>query len=143
MADNSINVEQLVEIRQKLIGVTLRQAREQAHLSLHEVADGTGLTPEELEAVEYGQRAISLPMLEYLSSYFNLQIREFQDKHGPVGAKVDQQHTVQDFLTLPPEIQAFVAKPINRPYLELAQRLSEMSVEKLRAVGEGILEITL
>jgi transcriptional regulator with XRE-family HTH domain len=143
MADDSINVEQLVEIRQKLIGVTLRQAREQAQLTLEDVADGTGLSAEELEAVEYGQKPVSLPKLEYLSSYFNLQIRDLQDKHGPVGAKVGQQRTVQDFLTLPPDIQAFVAKPINRPYLELAQRLSEMSVEKLRAVGEGILEITL
>ena len=143
MGDDSINVEQLVEIRQKLIGVTLRQAREQAQLSLQDAADGTGLSPEELEAVEYGQRPVSLPMLEFLSSYFNLQIRDFQDKHGPVGAKADQQRTVQEFLSLPPDIQAFVAKPIHRPYLELAQRLSEMSVEKLRAVGEGILEITL
>ena len=141
--DNPLNIEQLVEIRQKLIGVTLRQAREQAQLSLQELADDTGLTPEELEAVEYGQKSISLPMLEYLSSYLNLQIREFQDKHGPIGVKADQQRTVQDFLTLPPDIQVFVAKPVNRPYLELAQRLSEMSVEKLRAVGEGILEITL
>jgi len=141
--DNPLNIEQLVEIRQKLIGVTLRQAREQAQLTLQEVADGTGLTPEELEAVEYGQKSISLPELEYLSSYLNLQIRELQDKHGPIGAKADQQRTVQDFLTLPPDIQEFVAKPVNRPYLELAQRLSEMSVEKLRGVGEGILEITL
>jgi len=143
IADNNLNGKQLIEIRQKLIGVTLRQAREQAQLSLQDVTDGTGLAPEELEAVEFGQRPISLPMLEYLSSYFNLLISEFQDKHGPVGTKTDQQRTIHDFLTLPPDIQAFVAKPINRPYLELAQRLSEMSVEKLRAVGEGILEITL
>ena len=41
------------------------------------------------------------------------------------------------------ELQGFVCKPINRPYLELAVRLSEMSVEKLRGVAEGLLEITL
>ena len=50
---------------------------------------------------------------------------------------------MQDFKEMPPELQAFVAKPINLPYLELAQRLSEMSVDKLRAVAEGLLEITL
>jgi len=38
---------------------------------------------------------------------------------------------------------AFVLKPINLPYLELAKRLSEMSVDKLRDVAEGLLEITL
>ena len=40
-------------------------------------------------------------------------------------------------------MQQFVSKPVNQPYLELAQRLSEMSVERLRSVAEGLLEITL
>jgi hypothetical protein len=44
---------------------------------------------------------------------------------------------------MPVDLQTFVSKPINRPYLELAQRLSEMSVDKLRSVAEGLLEITL
>jgi len=43
---------------------------------------------------------------------------------------------------MPVEMQVFVSKPINRPYLELAIRLSEMSVDRLRSVAEGLLEIT-
>jgi hypothetical protein len=50
---------------------------------------------------------------------------------------------MQHFAELSPELQDFISKPINRPYLEIAQRLGEMSVEKLRAVAEGLLEITL
>ena len=34
-------------------------------------------------------------------------------------------------------------KPVNLPYLEIAQRLSGLSVEKLRAMAEGLLDITL
>jgi hypothetical protein len=49
---------------------------------------------------------------------------------------------MQKFLDLPPEVQQFVAKPVNRPYLELAMRLSDLSAEKLRAVAEVLLEIT-
>ncbi len=54
-----------------------------------------------------------------------------------------QQRATQHIERLPPDLQEFISKPVNRPYLELAQRLSEMSVEKLRAVAEGLLEITL
>ena len=54
-----------------------------------------------------------------------------------------QKKAVEDFLELPVEMQLFVSKPINLPYLELAQRLSEMSVDRLRGVAEGLLEITL
>ena len=48
-----------------------------------------------------------------------------------------------NFDGLSPELQDFISKPINRPYLEIAQRLGDMSVEKLRTVAEGLLEITL
>ncbi len=53
-----------------------------------------------------------------------------------------QQKAVQDFLQLPPELQNFVSKPVNRPYLELAMKLSSMSTDKLRSVAEDLLEIT-
>jgi hypothetical protein len=46
-------------------------------------------------------------------------------------------------LDLPPELQAFVSQAVNRPYLELAVKLSSMSSEKLRSVAEGLLDITL
>ncbi len=141
--ENKLQSQKLLEIRQKVIGALLRQAREQAGLSLQEAAEQVALTPEQLEMYELGHDLIPLPLLESLGSALNRPIYEFQDKHGPAGLQVSQQRVVDDFLGLSPELQAFVSKPINRPYLELAQRLSEMSVDKLRSVGEGILEITL
>jgi hypothetical protein len=53
-----------------------------------------------------------------------------------------EQKTIQNFLELDPELQAFVSKPVNRPYLELALKLSNMSTEKLRSVAENLLDIT-
>jgi transcriptional regulator with XRE-family HTH domain len=135
--------QKLLEIRQKVIGALIRQAREEAGLSLQEASERALLKPEVLEAYELGQAAIPLPVLEYLGNTYNHPIDDFQARQDPVGARVSQQRTLDDFLELSPELQAFVSKPINRPYLELAQRLSEMSVDKLRSVGEGILEITL
>ena len=135
--------EQLIGLRERMIGSLIKQARTEADLSLDELAERVGTTSSRLEAYELGQTAISLPMLEALGTELNRPIQDFQDKHGPVGVWVKRQSAAQDFLELSPELQAFVTKPINRPYLELAKRLSEMSVERLRAVGEGILEITL
>jgi hypothetical protein len=90
-----------------------------------------------------GEDELPLPVLEAVCTVLGRPIDEFIDKYGPVGVWSNQQQTVQEYLKLPEELQAFISKPINRPYLELAHRLSEMSVDKLRAVGEGILEITL
>ena len=48
-----------------------------------------------------------------------------------------------NFIELPIELQEFILKPVNQPYLEIAQKLSRMSVDKMRDVAEGLLDITL
>ena len=138
-----LELEQLVKLRQRMIGALIRQARINAGLSLDDLADDTQIAISALEAYELGNTPIPLPHLEILSSLLNRSVRDFQDRSGPVGRWAAQQRAISEFLMLPDELQDFVSKPINRPYLELAQRLSEMSVDKLRAVAEGLLEITL
>ncbi len=89
-----------------------------------------------------GERPIPLPELEGLLSLLGGQIEKVFDHSGPVGKWMLQQSAVSDFLQLSPELQEFVSKPVNRPYLELAMKLSGMSTEKLRSVAEGLLDIT-
>jgi hypothetical protein len=53
------------------------------------------------------------------------------------------QLAMQKFMNLPKDLQDFVCQPVNRPYLELAMKLSSMPRDKLRSVAEGLLDITL
>lgn len=138
-----LDAARLLSIRQRLIGALIRQARQQAGLSVDSLAEKTGLSPETLGACELGQSALSLPQLEAIAGSLDKPVKDFLDKNSPVGAWVQQQPTTSSIADLPPELQEFVSKPINQPYIALAQRLSEMSVDKLRAVAEGLLEITL
>lgn len=135
--------EKLLMLRQRMIGVMIRQARLKAGLEIPLLAEKVNLSPEILEKYEMGELPIPVPELEALAATMETSVRAFEDTHGPVGAWVYQQRTAKSFSELPAELQLFVCKPVNRPYLELAQRLSEMSVEKLRSVAEGLLEITL
>ncbi len=134
---------QVIALRQRIIGVLLRQARRKMDLSLSDLSKQIGITAARLKSYELGERPIPLPELEALVNELGHSIQEFFDTKGPAGIWGKEQRTIQQFLELPPELQSFVSKPINRPYLELAQRLSEMSVDKLRGVAEGLLEITL
>jgi len=138
-----LDLEQLIGLRQRMVGALLRQVRTEADLGLEEVAESAGISASDLEACEMGEAELPVPLLEAVTAQVGHPVDEFFDQHGPVGTWAGQRQSVQEFLGLPAELQAFVSRPINRPYLELAQRLSEMSVDKLRAVGEGILEITL
>jgi transcriptional regulator with XRE-family HTH domain len=142
-AGKRLDAQRLVGVRHRMVGTLLQQARQKAGLTLTEAAEKSGLPAAELEAYELGDQAVSLPILEALSEIYKCSVRDFQDQKGPVGLWVSQQRTLQNFSELPSELQSFVCKPVNRPYLELAKRLSEMSVDKLRLVAEGLLEITL
>lgn len=136
------NIEPLLRLRQRVIGTMLRMARMRANLSAAELVAKTSLREECLEPYERGEIPIPLPELEVLSGALGLRIEELFDKRGPVGAWRTQQQNIANFLELSPEIQSFVSSPVNTPYLELAMRLSELNVEKLRAVAENLLEIT-
>lgn len=136
-------VEMMVEIRQRIIGVYLRKCRQEKGLSLGQLAEQVGIEADRLENYELGEEAIPLPVLEALALVLELGIETFWDQE-----RVKEQMPILDrqwkeFQTLPEELRSFVCKPVNRPYIELAQRMSEMSVEKLRAIAEGLLEITL
>ena len=133
---------QVVGLRQRVIGLMIRKARLEIGLSPETLAEKASLTSERLEAYELGEIPIPEPDLELLCSILHRPVKDFFDQHGMVGVWANEQRNVQSYLALSPEMQTFVSKPVNRPYLVLAQRLSEMSVEKLRAVAEGLLEIT-
>lgn len=142
-APSKLDPKQLAGLRHRMIGVQIRKTRLGANMTSEDLADRAGITAENLEMYEMGERPIPLPVLEALVVSLNVSIREYQDRHSQIGQWFIQQRAIKDFLELPPEVQAFVCKPVNRPYLELAQRLSEMSVDRLRTVAEVLLEITL
>jgi len=139
----SYNPQTIVKLRQKMIGVLIKQARLESGLSIDDLAGKVGISSETLDNYEFGDEAVPLPLLESISRELNRPVREFQDQQGPVGAWMRRQKAVQNMMEMPDDLISFVSKPINQPYIELAKRLSEMSVEKLRAVAEGLLEITL
>ncbi|MHB0923175.1 MAG: helix-turn-helix domain-containing protein [Bellilinea sp.] len=135
-------VKQLVELRQRIIGTRLRMARTALNLSVTELANKTFIPGEKIQQYELGQTAIPLPELEILAAELEIRTEDLLDKRGPIGKWRNDKAAVQQFLELPPEIRDFIGRPINQPFLELAMRLSNLSVEKLRGVAEGLLEIT-
>lgn len=134
--------DRLLKLRNRLVGTYLRLGRTKANLSYKELSDKTGISEAELKAYELGEAHVPVPDLEILAGALNMRIEEFFDQSGPIGKWRSDQEAIQKFLELPPELQAFACKAVNRPYLELAMRLSELSVEKLRGIAEGLLEIT-
>ncbi|HVM71929.1 MAG TPA: helix-turn-helix domain-containing protein [Anaerolineales bacterium] len=138
----SLNLPAIIGVRQRLVGALLRRQRENAGISLQTLSEQSGISVARLKAYELGGRAIPLPELEGLMAMLGGQVESIFDQTGRIGQWMNQQKAVQDFLQLPVELQNFVSKPVNRPYLELALKLSGMSTQKLRSVAEDLLDIT-
>jgi transcriptional regulator with XRE-family HTH domain len=135
----SMDLPALIGIRQRMVGALLRQQRKNATLSLRALSEQSGISTTRLRAYELGERPIPLPELEGLVGLCGGQIEAFFDQKGPIGQWMIQQKAVQDFLQLPAELQDFASNQVNRPYLELAMKWSNMSSEKLRSLAEDLL----
>jgi transcriptional regulator with XRE-family HTH domain len=139
----SLNLPMLMNVRQHKLGALLRQERNNANLSLRSLSEKTGISVHRLKAFELGERPASLPEFEVILSVLEAHIEDFFDQSGPVGKWMTEQLAIQKFLELPEDMQNFACRPVNRPYLELAMKLSEMPTDRLRSVAEGLLDITL
>jgi len=139
----SLQVDSLLSQRNRTIGAMLRQARSESTLSQRDLASRSGISATRIRRYEAGESAVPLPELEQLLAALNYQIGDFSANSGPVGDWIAQQQAIEQFLQLPKNLQEFVGEPDNRPYLEMARRLSGMSPERLRAVAEGLKELAL
>ena len=135
--------EQLKQIRNRIISTRLKLERTQADVNLDQLSDLTSIKKSMLKKYEEGDEPIPIPELEVITEALSMRIENFFDKHGPIGAWRLRETAFNQFAELPVEVQQYVSKPINRPFIELAMRLSELPVDKLRAIAEHLLEITL
>ncbi len=138
-----LDLPKLLAVRQRKIGALLRQERMKASISIRNLSQVTGISSGRIKAFELGERPIPLPELEVLVRALGGRIETFFDRSGPIGQWMISEETIRNFLELPMELREFVAMPVNRPYLELAMKLSNMSKDKLRSVAEDLLDITL
>lgn len=137
-----IEKKRLLNIRNKMIAARLRLTRTNLNLSFPQLSEKTGLSEDLLRKHEQGEQPIPIPELEIIAEALQIPLKELFDTHGPIGEWRNRQQEFSKFLGLEPVLREFICKPVNEPYLELAYRLSGLSVEKLRQVAESLLEIT-
>jgi transcriptional regulator with XRE-family HTH domain len=128
-------------LRHRTIAAMLRQARSEKNLSQKDIADRTGISSSRIRRYESGETPVPLPELEVLADSLGYDVDQFADNSGPVGEWIQKQHAEAKFDSLPRGLKEFVVDPDSRAYLEIAQKLKSISIEKLRALTESIGEL--
>jgi len=137
--------QEAMAVRQRIIGALLRQARIEAGRSQEELANILDVPASRISGYEFGKMEIPLHELEILAEHLNVSLNYFMDQ----GIKLDDSNghgatleEITQFSELPPDVRAFIANPANLLYLNIAMKLSELSADTLRALAEGLLEVT-
>ena len=137
--------QEAMVIRQRIIGTLLRQARTDAGRTQEELAKLLGVPVSQISDYEFGKTSIPLLQLETLAEYLNVSLGYFIDKGIVPNAPVDRTPSldeITDYSQLPIEIREFLSNPANMLYIKIAMKLSKLSAETLRALAEGLLEVT-
>lgn len=132
----------ITEVRDRMIGARLRQARLAANLKSKDLAAELGISAGLLAAFEFGQTPVPLPDLEVLLARLGLELDDVLESSGVVGEWESTGRLFERFKQLPPDLRDFVTQPLNEHYVRLAQRLSQMPTDHLRAIATGLLDIT-
>ncbi|MBI5564505.1 MAG: helix-turn-helix transcriptional regulator [Chloroflexi bacterium] len=135
--------EQIVELRQRIIGALLRKARVEKGKSAKDVAEFLGLTTQRLTEYEFGAKPVPVTQLQELADVLDVSMSYFIDEGvGVIGEQELIRHQFDRFGELPEDVRHFVTHPTNISYLRVAQRLSEMTTAQLRNIAAAILDIT-
>jgi transcriptional regulator with XRE-family HTH domain len=137
----NLETESLLGLRHRTIAAMLRQARNERNLSQKELAQRTDISASRIRRYESGETPVPLPELETLAGSLGYRVEDFADTSGPVGEWITRQQAAQELDQLPRNLKEFIADPSNRRFLELAQHLSSVPIEKLRALAEGLTEL--
>lgn len=137
----TFNTARTIAIRQRMIGVQLRQFRQKAEMTITRLAEVVDFPPGRVSAYERGHRAIPLPELEVLAATLGHQVEELVEREGPIGEWIEGHEAYEQFLQLPSELQHFVADPENLAYLHVAKQLSELSSERLMQISQALADL--
>lgn len=135
--------EQIVELRQRIIGALLRQARVEKGQSAADVAEALGVTTKRLTEFEFGAKPVPLALLQELADILDVPMSYFIDEGvGLLGEQELLLHQFDLFGELPEDVRRFVANLTNISYLRVALRLSDKTTAQLRDIAAAILDIT-
>jgi transcriptional regulator with XRE-family HTH domain len=132
-----------IALRTRMIGALLRQAREDVGLSVEEVAAAAYLSAEQVTQYELGEVEIPMHELSVLSGLVKKNISFFLESSSQIGELLALKEMWQHFMELPEDLRQFAANPLNMGFIEIAMLLAQMPVDRLRRVGESVLNITM
>ncbi len=141
--DHSNTQNEYIALRNRIVGALLRIAREERDLTVESVSATTGVPADMIEQYELGDIAMPMHELTVLSNAVGKNISYFLESRSHLGELLAMREEWKHFTKLPEDIRKFAANPLNIGFIEIAIMFSQMPADRLRKVGESVLNITM
>lgn len=129
-------------LRDRMVGALLRQAREEAAMTVEALAETCNLPADDIRRYEVGESPTPMHELSVMAGVLKKNLSYFQESSGHIGNWLAMREEWKHFSSLPEDLRQFAARPVNIGFIEIALMLSQMPTEKLRRIGESVLDIT-
>ena len=132
----------ILQLRSKMLGVLLRQARVSAGKSLDDAAAVAGIEPSSLGACEEGKEGLSVAQLELVTAAYGVRLAELSGEALPgVPVSAASGSKAPALLEAAPcDLPEFVYRPESLRYLLFAEQISRLPAETLRRLGQALVE---
>jgi len=142
--DKQVNAQaEYIALRNRMVGALLRQAREGASLSVADLSKASGLSEGQINSYELGEMPLPMHELTVLANAVKKNVSYFLESSSHVGEWLEIREEWKHFTELPEDVRRFAANPLNMGFIEIAIMLSKMPTDKLRRIGESMLDITM
>lgn len=142
-AQRHIDTEEYNNVRNRMIGLMVKSARESKGIEESDLAEAVGISPEYLAAYEDGSAPVPMTVLVSISSQLGVNLAHFLDDHGRVGAFLEIREAIELFAEMPEDVRDFLSKPSNQVYIRAAMALAGIETDNLRSLAESLIDITM
>ena len=143
-ADDLVSAQaEYLSLRNRMIGALLRIAREDGGISLEALSAASGVAAAQIARYELGEIAVPMHELTVISNELKKNVSYFLEGGSHLGDWLAMREEWKHFTHLPPDVRRFAANPLNIGFLEIAIMFSQMPADRLRRVGESVLNISL
>jgi len=131
-------LQQLMQLRDKVIGATLKLKRQNLKLSVKELSSRSKIPVSLIKRYEFGKASIPLDELEALCTILQIDAETLINKHSPIGIWHREQKRTKDFATLPDNMQEFISNPENIDFIQTAMDMKNARIDNPKSILESM-----
>jgi len=134
-------LQQLLQIRKRIISTSLQIAFEKTGKSLKEVASTTGLSAAVFKRFLDGEIDIPFNFLQRIASGLDLDLDTLMDSDSQIGQWQEFEKKKIAFAKLPEATRIFLTQKANWPYMDVVEKMKKLDARKLEALAESFREL--